>query len=646
MHRATLFSALGFVLAIASCGGKETGSSSGTAGGTTTAGGAGGTAGAGGATGGGGSGGAATTASSGGGGTAGGTGGSGGSGGTTSGTECTPGTVEECYSGAPETKDVGICKAGQRACKADGLWGVCVGEVTPIAETCDSPNDEDCDGQTNEEGQGCVCLPGTMAACYSGPPGTQDVGTCKSGMGLCDAEGKGVAACAGQVLPAAENCLAPSDENCDGVALTCAGTDFWHKKFGDAGVQTGGGIAAWNGGAVIAGSFEGTVDFGGGALVSAGAADAFLASYDYLGAHMWSKQLGDAVAQTATGVAVDAAGNVYVVGDFAGKIDLGGGDLTSAGVNDVFIAKYDVNGGFLWGKAFGNNKAQAALAVAVDAQGRVAMTGSFVGDVVLGVDLLVGAGGNDAFVAVFDTDGGPLWSKGFGDPVAQVGKAIAMGPQGEVVVLGDMAGTVDFGGGALTSAGVNDVFVAAFDKAGAPLWSKVFGDVAAQAANGVAIDSVGNVVMATTFAGKIDFGGGLLTSAGSNDVGLAKLTATGMHLWSKRLGGTSADVARGVAIDPFGAISLTGQLAGTADLGGGGLVSAGGTDVFVAKYDALGAHVWSHRAGDAGAQVATGVATDISGTFATGTFAGAIDFGGGALTSAGGNDVFLVKLGP
>ena len=84
----------------------------------------------------------------------------------------------------------------------------------------------------------------------------------------------------------------------------------------------------------------------------------------------------------------------------------------------------------------------------------------------------------------------------------------------------------------------------------------------------------------------------------------------------------------------------------TVDFGGGVLTSAGLTDGFVAKLDPFGAHVWSKRQGDAMAQSVSGVAADGSGVFATGTFAGVVTFGGASLTSAGATDVMIAKLSP
>jgi hypothetical protein len=77
---------------------------------------------------------------------------------------------------------------------------------------------------------------------------------------------------------------------------------------------------------VATGSFEGTLDFGGGALTSAGSSDVFLVALGLAaGGHQWSRRFGNTSAQRGLDVDVDASGGVYVVGDFAGTVDFGGG---------------------------------------------------------------------------------------------------------------------------------------------------------------------------------------------------------------------------------------------------------------------------------------------------------------------------------
>ena len=570
-------------------------------------------------------------------------------GGTTStgSTECTPGEMGPCYSGPPETKGVGLCTEGTRTCKDDGTFGPCDGEVNPTAETCATMGDDNCNGQVNEGGSGCICVPGATVPCYSGPATSVGIGICKAGVQTCKPDGLGLGPCQGEVVPAAEDCLAPADENCDGATPMCTGTQVWAKRYGDAAAQTGTGVAAkGGGGAVFVGSLAGVTNFGGGVLTSAGATDVFIASVDSLGLPLWSKSFGDVAAQTAARVAVDAQGNIAVIGDFAGKIDFGGGPLTSAGGTDVFVAKFDPTGAFLWAKAFGNNVAQNGFDIAFAPNGDVVFTGSFAGTINLGGGALTSAGATDLFVARLDAAGTYVWGQRFGDAVAQAGKGITVDGQGNVIVTGDIAGKVDFGGGELTSAGAADVLLLKLDPMGVHVSSKLFGNASAQTAARVAVDSVGNMVITGSAAGKVDFGGGMLTAVGGTDIFVAKLTSGGVHLWSKLYGAAGNQDGRDIAVDPNGAILVAGDFTTTADFGGGVLTSAGTTDGFIAKFDPFGAHVWSKKQGDAVAQSVTSIAVDGSGVFAAGTFAGAVNFGGAALTSAGATDVMVAKLAP
>ena len=181
---------------------------------------------------------------------------------------------------------------------------------------------------------------------------------------------------------------------------------------------------------------------------------------------------------------------------------------------------------------------------------------------------------------------------------------------------------------------------------GKHLWSKGFGDGSHQAAEAVAVDASGNVIVTGNFEGTVDFGGGALTSAGSGDIFVAKFGSDGAHLWSKCFGDGSIKIAYAVVDDASGNVIVTGYIEDTVDFGGGALTSAGGWDIFVAKFGSEGAHLWSKRFGDGSDQAAEAVAVDASGNaMVTGYFDGTVDFGGGALTSAGSFDIFVAKFG-
>jgi hypothetical protein len=364
------------------------------------------------------------------------------------------------------------------------------------------------------------------------------------------------------------------------------------------------------------------------------------------GKHLWSKRFGDGSNQHAKAAAVDASGNVIVAGDFWGTVDFGGGALTDAGDEDIFVAKFGPDGAQLWSKRFGDVDAQYTQSVAIDALGNVIVAGDFWGSVDFGGGALTCAGNGDIFVAKFGSDGAHLWSERFGDGGHQYADAVAVDASGNVIVTGSFYGTVDFGGGALTSAGGEDIFIAKFASDGAHLWSKRFGGGSDQKPTAVAVDASGNVIVTGYFYDAVDFGGGALTSAGLKDIFVAKFDPDGAHLWSKRFGDGSDEESTAVAVDALGNAIVTGFFWGVVDFGGGALTCAGPYDIFVAKFGSDGAHLWSKRFGDGNVQHANAVAVDASGSvIVTGDFKGTVDFGGGALTSAGGSDIFVAKFG-
>lgn len=122
-----------------------------------------------------------------------------------------------CYTGPAMTRGIGICKDGFQRCDGTGKpMGGCTGQVLPRSETCISSLDEDCDGASNEEGEGCKCVPGETRFCYTGPEGTQDVGICHSGQQACRNDGLGYGACDDQP-PMSEVCdVMMLDEDCNG----------------------------------------------------------------------------------------------------------------------------------------------------------------------------------------------------------------------------------------------------------------------------------------------------------------------------------------------------------------------------------------------------------------------------------------------
>jgi hypothetical protein len=357
----------------------------------------------------------------------------------------------------------------------------------------------------------------------------------------------------------------------------------------------------------------------------------------------WARRFGGTANDGGLAVATDASGNVLVAGYFSGAIALGGSSATSAGGSDVFVAKYTPAGGHLWSKRFGGTDDEIVRGIAIDGNGDVVLTGEFEGNASFGGATLASAGLRDVFlVALRGMDGGHRWSKRLGSTGDDAGYALAVDAVDAVVVTGTYQRTVDFGGGAISSTyDAADVFVAKYTAAGQHVWSRGTWGSGTDYANGVAIDGAGNVALTGHFTGKIDLGGGQLTTAGLADVFVAKLAGgNGSHVWSKRFGTANDDAGKGVAFDAVGSLFLTGYSRSTLDLGGGPLGAAG---IFLAKLSSSGAHVWSRGFG--GTQEGRSVAVNANGqAVVTGLFSGTAEFGGSPLSSLGSaNDAFVAK---
>jgi hypothetical protein len=255
------------------------------------------------------------------------------------------------------------------------------------------------------------------------------------------------------------------------------------------------------------------------------------------------------------------------------------------------------------------------------------------------------ANGNDIFLAKYDANGVHQWSKRFGGSSSDTGYGVAADGSDAVIVAGTFLGTADFGGGDLVSVGSSDIFVAKYDASGVHQWSKGFGSTTADGGFAVAANTSGSVVITGYFTGTADFQGGPLVNAGGNDVFVARYDASGAHQWSQRFGSTSNDIGFGVALDSYGNTVVTGHFTGTVDFGGGNLVSSGPNDVFLAKYSANGLHQWSSGFGGSSGDAGYGVAINASEDVGiTGDFQSTANFGGSNLVSAGGYDVYIAEF--
>jgi len=509
--------------------------------------------------------------------------------------ECTPGQTRACYSGPEGTQGVGICVAGSQTCGPTGSWQACTGEVTPQpAERCTTAEDDDCDGQSNESPP-CVCTAQETRACYSGPAGTQGVGRCRAGSQACATSGEAwEAACTGELLPEYERCDG-TDRDCDG-ASSCTGAWTWSTPL------SGGPENQSN---------ESTL--------------------------------------SASDVAVDAQGNVFLTGTFDKSISLGGTLHTGNGYTDLFLVKLNSAGAFQWGKVFGDAQAQQVRALTVDAAGRVIVVGFFQGSVNFGGTALT-ATGVDGFVAVFTSAGEHVWSARFAADTNLQPSDVAVDGAGNVLVAGNFSGSFPcLSTTACTSASNSqDFFVRAYSSEGTERWTRTFGGAGLEQVNGLAVNGTGELALVGSFTEGFSLGASCpaLTHAGGEDGFVAKLSTTGACVWSQRFGDSVNQQATTVAMNGAGEVFFAGNYQGTVTFGVTSHSSLGGYDLFVVKLDAQGGAQWSRGFGAAQDQTVTSLVLEPVGNLVlAGSFLGTFNLGGSSLNAGlRTRDMFVAKL--
>ncbi|MDA0206337.1 MAG: SBBP repeat-containing protein [Acidobacteria bacterium] len=189
------------------------------------------------------------------------------------------------------------------------------------------------------------------------------------------------------------------------------------------------------------------------------------------------------------------------------------------------------------------------------------------------------------------------------------------------------------------------------------VWAKSMGGTDFEQGTGVAVDAAGTVYTTGHFRGTVDFNPGPgvfnLTSAGSEDIFFTRTDSAGNFAGALRIGGVGADYAHGLTTDAIGNIYITGIFEGTVDFDLGASIaprtSAGGSDVFVAKYESIGRLIWARRFGGPGSDAGRDLLIDDDGNvYITGSFEGLVDFDPGSGTSVrlsnGSADIFVSKL--
>ncbi|MCB9233883.1 MAG: gliding motility-associated C-terminal domain-containing protein [Bacteroidia bacterium] len=373
--------------------------------------------------------------------------------------------------------------------------------------------------------------------------------------------------------------------------------------------------------------------------------DGYVAKHDTLGNLIWSFHLGSkglddevkSITATPTGFAITGFFNDSAF--FKGTISSPNDTLVSKGAKDFFIAQYDQDGNLLWAKSGGGTGNDEGLGIAPNGNG-YSFTGYMTGGVTFGgLGSVALGGGQDMFIASVDPGGTPLWMVRGQSPSADFGKDIAVGPTGNIYVIGNFDGDSLFLSDPLgnpTDTLVNPVpankemALISLDINGMHRWGHNAGSNGNDLGRGVAVLGsnvffTGGISNNATFPGSVTSAGnmGMEIFYSSHDESTGLTNYAGRYLNASNLN----SYGEAIALDGAGRMQISGQFAGSVNFGSVSFNSSGTNNAFVASNDAAtGNNNWVLKGPSLNSSVATSVDFLHPGkSFATGHFNGNIN---------------------
>lgn len=449
----------------------------------------------------------------------------------------------------------------------------------------------------------------------------------------------------------------------------------WAKSFGGSYSESGNSVVTDTSGNVYTiGVFMGRVDFDpnidSSYIITSTdyTTDIFINKFNSSGIFQWAKRVGGKGYDEGTAIAIDANQNLYITGLFEDSADFdpSAGEhilFSTENSQDVFVAKYNSLGDFIWARSMGGNSFDIGKSICTDKLGNVFVSGYFVDvadfDPSSSHYYLSSQGNFDAFLLKLSSSGALQWAKGFGGMNYDIAYSVSVDQQGNVYTTGQFQDTLTYNiiaPNKLVSKGAEDIFIIKLSTFGNVIWAKSMGSNQSDIGYSIAVDKNSNVYSTGQFQGTVDFNPDLgisNLSALKTDIYILKFDSLGNYSWVKSFRSTTnSGIGNGfdIGLDNLNNVVLTGLFSNTYDFDPDTstyiLNSGGSSGVFVAKLNLLGEFIWAENYGGMG-----NVNLDIDkrqNIYLTGSFKDGVDFNPGINTFIlyAGNDydAYILKL--
>ncbi|XYH97753.1 hypothetical protein ACMHYB_60045 [Sorangium sp. So ce1128] len=330
-------------------------------------------------------------------------------------------------------------------------------------------------------------------------------------------------------------------------------------------------------------------------------------------------------------LAIDPSMRVLVAGSSRGAADFGAGPVAPVGFEDLFVAKYSDDGDLRWAQRFGGVQVTSTGAAIFGNDG-VAVVGHYMkGPLQVGAVKLDAPAKADLFVVALDGRGNLRWARRLGGLDHDIAGRVAAGPRDSVIVAGQSG---------------DRLLLAKLAIDGTTAFERTLGHLSRTASSfapigGLAVDHRGDILVAGSFNGDADLGGGATRGLKGDEAWVAKYSGQdGAHLWSRHLGAPAdqgrgrGDEAQGLLVDERGDVLIAGRFAAGADLGEGPIEGDGGA--FLAKLDGQDGSIrWVNPFPAARVGAATLSFTPDGHVAVIASLAGPFDLGGGVVNEQG-----------
>ncbi len=431
----------------------------------------------------------------------------------------------------------------------------------------------------------------------------------------------------------------------------------WAKAEGLWAYDYGYGVTTDNSGNVyMTGKYELDSKFGDTTVGCIGNHDIFVTKYNSQGDLEWATTAGGVLGDYGTCITTDN-NFLYVGGEIEGYgVDVYFSNssivLECNGYNDIFVAKYDLNGQVIWAKRAGAFQNEKALGSATDGRGNINIAGFFNDSAFFDNHLILGEGKNDVFIAKYDNNGNCLWVRNAGSSERDEAKSIKCDAQGNIYITGLFSQSITFGTTTLNSPnGYYDMFLVKYDPNGNVVWAKQAGSDYDEVGWGVEIDNSGKIYVAGEFNANAMFDNISMTTTGEANVFVACYDNGGNIQWVRQAGGDAIDRARAIGCDGNN-VYITGQFGVSAVFGENTVYAADSSDIYVAALNNAGDFLWALAVGgqedsleDLGYESGCTIAAHSSGAvYAAGALLNGGTFGTHSVEGYDRTDIFLTRI--